>query len=265
MRRSSAYTAFVCLLVLQGCGTLSTGHGWGQDATITPGWDKVGRAAVNALTSPAVWLPAAGAVALQYRDLDGRISDHASRQNPVFGSRDKASNASDTLEVIASAAYLASVAVTPSGAEPQDWMVNKTKGFCVGAAAIAATHQATSSLKSATQRQRPDGSNDASLPSAHAANTAVFTRLTTRNLEAIDMPEKARWAADAALYTLALGTSWARVEAQKHYPADVLAGMALGNFMAAFFYDTFMGLDSGVQPLVGIGPHTIHIAMHYVF
>ncbi|MBD3343874.1 MAG: hypothetical protein GF401_02280 [Chitinivibrionales bacterium] len=31
-----------------------------------------------------------------------------------------------------------------------------------------------------------------------------------------------------------MGTGWARVEAQKHYPTDVLVGAALGNFCATF-------------------------------
>ena len=42
--------------------------------------------------------------------------------------------------------------------------------------------------------------------------------------------------------------TWARVEAGKHHPSDVLVGWALGNFVGetaalAFFNDTTMNLD----------------------
>jgi hypothetical protein len=48
-------------------------------------------------------------------------------------------------------------------------------------------------------------------------------------------------------HTLAAATAWARVEAEKHYPTDVLAGAALGHFLTAVIHDSMMGLDSPVQ------------------
>ena len=47
--------------------------------------------------------------------------------------------------------------------------------------------------------------------------------------------------------TLAAGTAWARVEAGKHYPTDVLAGAAIGHFLTAVIHDSFMGLGEAVQ------------------
>ena len=44
--------------------------------------------------------------------------------------------------------------------------------------------------------------------------------------------------------SLTIGTSWSRIEAGWHFPADTLFSMALGNFMASFVNDTFLGLDS---------------------
>ncbi len=40
------------LFILNGCGTLPNGKGWGEDATMIPGWDKMGKAAYNSLVSP---------------------------------------------------------------------------------------------------------------------------------------------------------------------------------------------------------------------
>lgn len=266
-RHSGLIPIILCITVLHGCGTLSTGRGWGQDATIAPGWEKACKSAMNAFTSPEVLLPAAGAMALQIHDIDGRISDKASAHNPVFGSQTNASEKSDMLVTIATGAYLVTMVAAPSGDQPFDWLVFKTKGFAVGAVAIGLTNQTTSSLKDATHRLRPDKSNYSSLPSSHASNAAVLTMLTIRNLDAIPMPQKVRLAADASLYTVSLGTGWARVEAQKHYPSDVLAGMALGNFIAACMYDTFMGIEwtGGMQPAVMISPGNIFIGMHCAF
>ena len=178
------------------------------------------------MTSLDVWLPCVTALALQYRDFDRRISHYASEHNPVFGSQDSAANASNVLAGIATGAYVASFLATPSGDTSQEWMSNKTKGFAVDAAAIGATSLSTTSFKDATHRLRPDGSDYYSMPSGHASHAAVSTRLATLNLKSIDMPDPVRWIADASLYTVSLGTGWARVEAQKHYPSDVLAGFA---------------------------------------
>jgi hypothetical protein len=46
---------------------------------------------------------------------------------------------------------------------------------------------------------------------------------------------------------LATFTAWARVEAQKHYPSDMLAGAALGHFLTAFIHDAFLGLPEDMR------------------
>ena len=39
----------------------------------------------------------------------------------------------------------------------------------------------------------------------------------------------------------------ARVEAQRHYPSDVLAGTALGHFLTAFIHDAFLNLPENAD------------------
>ena len=81
---------FVAMSILTGCsGTLPNDHRWGEDATLSPGWEKVRESAWNALTSPEVWAPAATAIALQVNDYDERLSDWALRHHPVFGNEDE--------------------------------------------------------------------------------------------------------------------------------------------------------------------------------
>jgi hypothetical protein len=45
--------------------------------------------------------------------------------------------------------------------------------------------------------------------------------------------------------------AWARIEAGEHFPSDVLAGAAIGNFVTAFIHDFLLGqpedIDLGVE------------------
>ena len=70
-----------------GCGTLPNGRKWGQDATLTPGWERVRKAAFNAAVSPETWVPVACAAILQIDDMDHRISDWATDHHPIFGTQ----------------------------------------------------------------------------------------------------------------------------------------------------------------------------------
>jgi hypothetical protein len=71
------------------------------------------------------------------------------------------------------------------------------------------------------------------------------------------MPHALRTPIKVGNLLLASGVGWARVEAEKHYPSDVLAGAALGHFMTAFIHDAFMNLpedrdvDFAVFPVEG--------------
>jgi hypothetical protein len=66
----------------------------------------------------------------------------------------------------------------------------------------------------------------------------------------MQLSKNAEIASDSGLILITAGTAWARVEAKRHYPADILAGMAIGHFISAFVNDAFLGLDSsrGVVP-----------------
>ncbi len=249
------FLALIALTVFQGCGTLSNGRGWGQDATLTPGWDRIKESAVNAALSPETWMPVAASLALQVDDMDKRISDWASRKNPVFGSKENASNWANYLEDSSGAVYFATVMATPSGDDPSGWLTAKAKGLAIGVAASGITSGSTSLLKKIAKRARPnDPNSDKSLPSGHASGAAVFTTLARRNLESISLSPGSRLFADIGIVGLAIGTGWSRVEAKAHYPSDVLVGYALGHFFSAFINDAFLGLDNGKAPQLTIDP-----------
>jgi len=123
-------------------------------------------------------------------------------------------------------------------------MLNKVKGFGVQIAAVAVTTRTTRLLKVAVGRERPNGADTESFPSGHTSSSAVYARLAAENLKSIEMSPAARLSLTVGLDALTIGTSWARIEAGAHFPSDTLFSMALGNFCAVFFNESFLGLDS---------------------
>jgi len=232
----------LCVLFLSGCATLPDGNGWGEQATLTPGWDRVRQSAVNAASDPWTWGPLLGAAAFQIDDFDRRTSDWAREHTPVFGSQNSAEQWSDDLRSASSFAHYVTILATPGGAEPGDWLINKVKGTLAGVAAVSATGQITNLMKEEFDRERPNAADGESFPSGHTSSSAVHTRLASRNLQSIEMSDTARTTLDVGLHALTIGTSWARIEAGWHYPADTLFSMALGNFIASFVNDAFLGL-----------------------
>jgi len=246
MRSAPACRYFAALsfaAALAGCSTLPNGRIWGEDATLRPGWERVQQSAINAARDPWVWAPAVGAAVFQIDDWDRKVSDWAREHTPVFGSQSNAEAWSDDLRTASVLAHYATILATPGGSDPEEWMIAKAKGALVDAAAVAATVFVTRTLKTSIGRERPNGSDEESFPSGHTSTSAVHTTLASRNLQSIDMAPGARLACDVGLYALTIGTSWSRIEAGYHFPSDTLFAMALGNFIASFVNDAFMGLD----------------------
>lgn len=246
MLRPHAFALCIVFSLCAGCTTLPSSRGWGEDATIAPGWERVRVAARNAAIDPWVWAPLIGAAALQIDDWDERSADWARKHTPIFGSQPNAERWSDDLRDAASIAHYASVVFAPSGDAPAEWLWNKTKGTLVHVAAVSATSEITLQLKDWTNRERPNGLARESFPSGHTSAAAVHTRLASRTLDSIQMSTPMRTTLEVGLHAITIGTSWARIEAGWHYPSDTLAAMALGNFLGSFFNDAFLGLDTNV-------------------
>jgi len=226
-----------------GCATLPNGKGWGEDATMSPGWDRMGAAAYNSLVSPFTWVPVAGAALLQIDNWDRNVSKWASEKTPIFGSQVNANNWSNYLLYTSGAIYATTAVLTPSRAQSGTWVTDKIKGFIVGGAAIGLSEGIVGILQPALNRGRPDGSRQ-SFPSGHATAAAAFSTLAARNIDVMQLTSSAEVASDSALIAITAGTAWARVEAKRHYPADILAGMAIGHFISSFVNDAFLGLDN---------------------
>ncbi len=236
---------------LSGCGTLANGRGWGQDATLAPGWERISQAAKNAASATETWAPAAGALALQIGHADEHVQAWAAEHTPVFGSQRNADQMSDNLKRVSGALWLATGLATPSGDGGGDqgdgdgeWFLNKASGLGIEAGTGALLRSTVGMLKNATGRERPNGLGRSSFPSDHASNASLYNTMASKNLDSLGWSDDAVSISRFGLGTLTAATAWARVEANQHYPSDVLAGIALGHFFGAFFTDAFLGLDN---------------------
>jgi membrane-associated phospholipid phosphatase len=77
----------------------------------------------------------------------------------------------------------------------------------------------TSILKYSVQRTRPDGSNNLSFPSGHTSTAFSLAAVTQSHYG---------WKVGVPAYLLASGIGLSRIEKDKHYLSDVLAGATLG-------------------------------------
>jgi len=228
-----------------GCGTMSNGQRWGENASF-PGWEKLKRTSLKAARDPQTWVPLAGAAVLSFGDLDEDLSDWAVRETPLFGSENSADDASDDMGDALGIATVVTVLATPSGSDKSEWASAKLKGLLVEASASILTGAVTSGLKTATDRTRPND-DDRGFPSAHASYSSSFATLTSRNVDAMNLAPGTKKILRYSAHTVAGLTAWARVEAKEHYPTDVLVGSALGYFLSAVVHDAFMGEDEPVQ------------------
>ncbi len=255
------------LMLTSGCGTLKNGRGWGQDAIYPVTWKRVGTAAKNALFDPVTWVSAGGAAIFAIDDFDQRTSAWATKHTPIFGSVSHAATISDDINRVLEAEVLVTGLLTPSGDEIPQWGLSKIRGGLVEYGALEAVSALTSFGKSATDRERPDESDRRSFPSQAASKAFATMRLSNRNLDSIEMPRWLRTSIKSGNLIVASGSAWARVEGERHYPSDVLAGACLGNFVTTFIHDAFMNLpeDSGFSFYIEPSPSHIFAGVSFEF
>ena len=240
--RSAPFTLLL-LLSICGCATAPPQ----KEESHPPFWPNGERwkeAAGNALRSPVTWGPAAGATVVAAGGWDKKISDWAVENTPVFGSVKNAQNASDDLRSLSGLGMLGTAVAVPGGNHPV-WPV--VKRLLIEEAGVILASSTTTLIKRAIQRERPDESDNHSFPSGHSTRAFAYTAMSSRNLDSIEMPDPARDSLKALFLTIAAGTAWARVEGGRHYPSDVLAGAAVGNFVSILTHDAFLGRQEKVS------------------
>jgi len=193
--------------------------------------DRLWQATQKSAIDPLTWVPAAGALVIAVGDYDDEISDWARRHHPVYGSAKTARDVSDILWATSGGSYLLgwyARPVTESYTEEK-----KTRDLVVQGGAILATLGTTEGLKKVTGRDRPNGEDDKSFPSGHSSGSAALSTSAMYQIRKNEkIPEGWRTAGSVAFIALPYATGWARIEADKHWPTDILFGIALGNFFA---------------------------------
>ncbi len=232
---------FICPFLLVGCGTFRNNRAWQSDVTLTPGLPRLLDAAYEAALDPNTWVPALGAGIFAIDDWDKKVSRWATENHPVFGSRDTADDASEALrDGLTAGAYL-TLAFTPgNGKTTNEFIESKFIEMALETGTLEFTDYTTDWLKLVTGRTRPDGSNDRSFPSGHASRAFAAASLASLNLGVTEMDNTLRTALQYTGRGAAWGTAWARIEAGKHYPSDVLASAALANFITVFIHRAFL-------------------------
>lgn len=256
----------ICLL-LPGCGTMSNGRRWGEDATLTPGWSKLGETAADAITSPVFYLPIAAALLLQIDGADRRISDWARDHTPVYGSNRRAEDWSNDIRSYTGYTMYLTMLAAPSGDEPLPWGVSKVKGLAVQQAAVSASYLLISNLKDVTGRERPNNADDRSFPAGKTPSAMAFSTISSRNIGTLNIPQAAKTTLNVGLGAVMAAEAWSQVEAGSHYPADTLAGISAAYFITSFMNDSFMGLEvpGNGMPVAGFDGKELYIGYCWRF
>ena len=261
----------MALLLVAGCsGTMENERGWDPDVSFA---DKLGQSALNALADWQTVGPAVGAAIFGIGDFDKRTSAWAVKRNPVFGSVDNAQDWSDYLNIALIAETAGTLAVMPSRDDPETDSSegSKIKDIAVEVGAWGAAAGATGILKRVVGRPRPGSNRDSkrSFPSGHASTAFSLSTLSNRNIDYMNSKGTRFGGHKKAIQWgnigLATGVAWARVEGEKHYPSDVLAGAAIGHFLTAFVYDFFFGLPDDNSFDFQIIPTKNHTTINVAF
>ena len=173
-------------------------------------------------------------------DFDEDVSDWAVDGNPLFGSDSTARSFSNVGRDLLRYSSLATSSFKKGKGTGR--LQFDRKGAKEWLLTWSSAQIMTASLKAAVGRERPDMENNRSFPSGHSSGALVSTSILRRNLDNgshLRAYDGARSLLNFGICSLAGAVAWARVEGEKHYPSDVLAGAAIGNAFGNFYFDLF--------------------------
>ncbi len=255
----------LCIALLLWCTQLLAGcmasPAYGLRTTILPSPQRVGRSFLTAAKDPQTWAPLAGALLMSVGDVDEEIVEWASDRTPLFGSRETANKASDTIRDTMMGGSIATIALTPSSDDLWAGVRGKAYATAVGVLTIRYTNVVIEEMKDEFRRKRPLTRSRDSFPSAHTAWAASFSALARRHLETMPISTTQRTLLSGAFTAGTALTAWSRLEAGRHYPSDVLAGWGISNFLTLWAHDTFVGRYPYEGPRVQVtaGPDQVGV------
>jgi hypothetical protein len=234
------------ILLLTSCSLLKRKGSWGKNALYSIKGERIINALKKNLSSPHVWVPLVGAGAISWGGYDNKITHWAYSESSVFKNAKAADNWSDHFNNILKYEMYASTILTPSMDEDEslkNYAFSKAKGAVVVSFASTSSRLARNRTAKVVQRKRPNKDDLKSFPSGHATEAGSRNVLISKNIDSIDMPKDLRFGIKAVNTTISIGTLWARLEGNRHYPSDVLVGYAMGTFLSGFIFDSLMNLE----------------------
>lgn len=180
--------------------------------------------------------------------LDGEGSDKVSEENYIFGSPDKADNASDIIGLSLIPLMIYSSFLTDSTVASGEEYEQKASLLGLQGMILLTDFALISALKRGSSRLRPDKSDNESLPSGHSSITAGLSVMIYNNIENSQYKGTSygRFLQISAV-TLSGVVAYARVSALKHHISDVFLGHAFGAFISDFMYKSFLDKRSDVS------------------
>jgi membrane-associated phospholipid phosphatase len=254
----------LAILLVSGCTTKSR-PSLGETVTITPGWSKLKQAGQRAIRDPNVWATLLTAVLLQIDDLDQEISDQLREDTPIFGSNQKASDASDDFRSMTEIAYVSTALLVPGPEGAGEWFSTKARLLGSEWVTVETAQLFASEIKDLSQRERPNARDNQSFPSGHVTVASTQAQMANLNVEFLPIDESSKQALYITFDSFSALTAWGRVEAGEHYPSDVLAGWALGHFIS-YFGRQFIGPDHQqmlIRPQMGDGLSGLELVFRF--
>jgi hypothetical protein len=187
---------------------------------------------LKAATARDVWIPSSTALAFGLSKYDGKISDYASRERPLFSSIQNAKNFSDTLAFI----YLPLTSVATTIISERSNSIGNRQYFNYFniLSAPVLTYFFNNLVKNKSGRLRPDASNRESFPSSHTAIASAFSEnISVHSPNVLTHHSKAFNLFNESIVGV---VGWARMESKKHHLSDVLVGYSIGKFFTKFFH-----------------------------
>ncbi|MEM7165691.1 MAG: phosphatase PAP2 family protein [Planctomycetota bacterium] len=226
------------LLAAPGCAQVST---WIERHTDVDAWSSAAslknpnhRGTLLLLTT-APWLI----------DQDRRISKMLAPRKHVGGG-DKGEDKGDVVGAVLAGSPLLMATIA---AIAPDHDGEASQLLTVGAEAVLSTMLISEALKNTTGRDRPNDNagiggrleaSDHSFPSSHVSSAMAGAAITSRWLR---QKHEGFVAAEIALFAGVVFVAITRIENDKHWPTDTLAGALLGNYIANTVWDAHYGTE----------------------
>ena len=213
--------------------TLTLVTGCGQIRSTLPSLERVADIAKESAMEPETWVPLTAAAVIGVTGSDDNISDWASDHTPIFGSQNNARSVSDGVRNTLVAGMVLSSIFTPVAKGDNTF---PTRRVATNALAFGTIAGIVETGKRTVNRDRPNERDDRSFPSGHSSGSFSSAFLIEQNLNAFVEQPWLRKSIKAGTIGGAAAVAWARVEAQEHFPVDVLVSAALSNFVVKVFY-----------------------------